>query len=216
MTAPAAPRRTTLWLDVGGVLFRNVVEESPFLDELAEHWGIPAGQLRERYVDAQEDGLEAGRGRLADLWRRLRGRDADVRDHATAAALYLRSLHPHAAAWSFARAAAARYALYLTNNEIGEWDALREHAFPSTTIARGKISSFQIGVAKPSPLFFHTCLERLGVRPEEVVYFDDDAECVAAARMLRIDAHLWTGAADARARLEMAAEAGGPLALEAV
>lgn len=193
--------RTTVWLDIGGVLFHNMVEETPFLCDLAEGWHLPPDYVRERYTAAQESGLEIGHGRLADVWAQMRGRDGDIRDAATAAALYLRSLQPDRMAWAFAHAANEHYALYLTNNEIAEWDQLRELAFPSTAIARGKFSSFQLGVAKPSAQFFRACLERLNLDPEEVVYFDDDQECVAAADALSIEAHIWAGVSDACARL---------------
>jgi len=204
---PAA--RLTVWLDVGGVLFRNVVENTPFLRDLADAWRLPHADVRAQYTEAQEGGLEVGHGRLAELWAKLRGGGGEMGDSSMAAALYLRNLRPDRDAWTLARAVGRRYPLYLTNNEIAEWDYVREHAYPSATIARGKVSSFQIGVAKPCVRFFQECLGRLQVEAREVIYFDDDAECVAVAATLGIRAHLWTGVRDASTRLGIAPPAGG-------
>lgn len=55
--------------------------------------------------------------------------------------------------------------------------------------------SAKAGVAKPSPEFFSWCGADLGGR---VVFFDDDAANVAAARGAGWDAHLFTGAAAMR------------------
>lgn len=67
------------------------------------------------------------------------------------------------------------------------------------------IASYQIGRLKPDADFYEEALARVGVSPEEAVFFDDSAANVAAARALGIDAHRVYGAAEARQILRNAA-----------
>jgi putative hydrolase of the HAD superfamily len=46
------------------------------------------------------------------------------------------------------------------------------------------INSAEVGLAKPDPAIYQLALERLGVRPEEAVFLDDNLPNVDAARML--------------------------------
>ncbi len=56
-------------------------------------------------------------------------------------------------------------------------------------------SSAEIGHRKPTPEFFEFILAEIksqhGIEPEEVMFFDDSAENIAAAKSLNIDAHLY-------------------------
>lgn len=51
--------------------------------------------------------------------------------------------------------------------------------------------SCDLGLAKPDPAFFTTILDRLGVAPEAVLFIDDTAVNVEAARELGLSAHLF-------------------------
>lgn len=54
--------------------------------------------------------------------------------------------------------------------------------------------SCEVGHVKPEPAFFQEALSRLGCAPQEVAFFDDVAEYVAAANALGLRGHLFTGA----------------------
>ena len=63
------------------------------------------------------------------------------------------------------------------------------------------LSSHQCGLAKPAPEFYLLALERLGVSPDAVVFFDDVTANVAAASALGIRSFQVNGVEDVRARL---------------
>jgi putative hydrolase of the HAD superfamily len=63
------------------------------------------------------------------------------------------------------------------------------------------LSSHRCGLAKPAPEFYLLALERLGVSPDAVLFFDDVPANVAAASALGICAFHVKGVADVRARL---------------
>lgn len=52
--------------------------------------------------------------------------------------------------------------------------------------------SCRIGAAKPDPAAYTWCLEAFGLPPERVLFVDDRAENVTAARQLGLHAHLFT------------------------
>ena len=51
--------------------------------------------------------------------------------------------------------------------------------------------SYELGVAKPDPAFFSAVLDRLGLRPGEVLFVDDNAANVESARAVGLRAELW-------------------------
>jgi len=54
-----------------------------------------------------------------------------------------------------------------------------------------QVLSYEVGVRKPDPAFFHTALEAAGTRPERCLYFDDSEENVRAAEALGIHSVLF-------------------------
>ncbi len=63
------------------------------------------------------------------------------------------------------------------------------------------VFSCDLGVVKPDPAIYAAADRAYGTRPGDVVFFDDRADNVAAARTHGWDAHVWTGADDALAVL---------------
>ncbi|MDN5916281.1 MAG: HAD-IA family hydrolase [Pseudonocardia sp.] len=61
--------------------------------------------------------------------------------------------------------------------------------------------SADVGVAKPSADIFRRADHEFRTSPEQVLFFDDRAENVRAARAHGWDAHVWRGAADAMTTL---------------
>jgi HAD superfamily hydrolase (TIGR01509 family) len=63
------------------------------------------------------------------------------------------------------------------------------------------ISSHEVGVCKPDLRIYHVALDRLGVAPDAVMFFDDVAVNVIAAKRLGIHAFQVNGVAGIRERL---------------
>ncbi|TMR06803.1 HAD family phosphatase [Actinomadura soli] len=61
--------------------------------------------------------------------------------------------------------------------------------------------SCHIGVAKPDPRAYEICADRLGVRPADVLFFDDTERNVVAARETGMRAELFTSPTQIRAIL---------------
>jgi putative hydrolase of the HAD superfamily len=61
--------------------------------------------------------------------------------------------------------------------------------------------SCRIGVAKPDPRAYRICAERLGVAPDDIVFFDDNEANVIAAREVGMTAEVFTSPDQVRALL---------------
>jgi epoxide hydrolase-like predicted phosphatase len=64
------------------------------------------------------------------------------------------------------------------------------------------IYSHEVGLAKPDPAVYQLTCDRLGVRPDELVFLDDIPVCVEAARALGIHAVLFQDNAQAITEIE--------------
>lgn len=60
------------------------------------------------------------------------------------------------------------------------------------------INSARVGYAKPDPQIYRIALERIGVRPEQTIFTDDQQHNVDAANELGMNAVLFTGVPDFR------------------
>ena len=62
-----------------------------------------------------------------------------------------------------------------------------------------KIWSCELGIVKPDPAIYHTCLEALRCEARQTLFFDDRPNNVEAARELGMDAHIFESAEQATA-----------------
>lgn len=100
-------------------------------------------------------------------------------------------LYPRVATALPALAQRATLAL-LSNTSAVHWNTVsrQSDAFNAFTHV---FLSFEVGLHKPQPAIFEHVLRELDVAPDEIVFVDDSAQNVAAARALGIEAHLVGG-----------------------
>jgi FMN phosphatase YigB (HAD superfamily) len=60
------------------------------------------------------------------------------------------------------------------------------------------LCSGELGVAKPSPEFYHQVVKRIGAKPDQILFFDDSHTNVAAAKACGWQAFLYQDVADTR------------------
>ncbi|MCW5938417.1 MAG: HAD-IA family hydrolase [Fimbriimonadaceae bacterium] len=96
----------------------------------------------------------------------------------------------------------------LSNTNEAHWDEmLRSGRFPTVAGLQVKVASHELGLSKPDPAIYAAFLAAAPCRREDVVYFDDHPENVAAARALGWQAHLIDPAADPAAQMRTALSA---------
>ena len=103
------------------------------------------------------------------------------------------------APWSFLRRFDRDSAALSNSNEL-HWER-NVHDLGVTDLFEVAISSHQVGLCKPDPRIYLAVLDRLGVSPEAVVFFDDVNENVVAASGLGMRAFQVNGVDGVRERL---------------
>lgn len=88
----------------------------------------------------------------------------------------------------------------LSNNNVLHWNRLREETKLPGKFHRCYLSQ-EIGLMKPDRESFAYVIRDLGVPPERILFFDDNPECVEAARLLGIHARRARGVGEVKAAL---------------
>lgn len=172
-------------LDIGSVL--EVIDESVFPGPWEERLGLGHGGFG-RAVDMRGDGLagDPGLGEVSEAEIRAHWMARLHLDDAAADELmrdywrwYCGTLDQHLFDWFAALRPRFRTAI-LSNSSAGAREQEGQWGF--ATITDDLIYSHEVGLAKPDPAIYELTRSRIGVRADEIVFLDDVAENVAAAR----------------------------------
>jgi epoxide hydrolase-like predicted phosphatase len=188
--------------DIGGVL-----EITPDLG-VTRRWearlGLPAGGLDERMHDAwvggsigtitEDEVHQAITERLglderqlaafmADMWREYLGT-------------------PNTALIEYAGRLRPRYRTGIVSNSFVGAREREQAAYGFEDLVDEIVYSHEVGMSKPDPRIYALACARLGVRPQETVFIDDAAPCVAGARDAGLQAIRYRENAQAIAEIE--------------
>jgi putative hydrolase of the HAD superfamily len=176
-----------LLFDLGGVLV-----DWRGLRELQRITGEDAAEVRRRFVASDvvrryETGL-CGRREFAEGFVAEWGLGLSPGDFLAAYADWLGSPYPDALACLDALRGRHRLACLSNTNEL-HWPLMMEGMGLASRFD-ARFASYLLQVAKPETAAFRLVLERLGVAPSQVVFFDDGRDNVEAAASLGIESHL--------------------------
>ena len=89
----------------------------------------------------------------------------------------------------------------LSNTNAAHWVDLTSSRFPAIVMLDCRMASHDVGLAKPDPAIFRHFAETNGVRPAEIVFFDDNEPNVEAANRAGFRAHRVDPAGDPVAQI---------------
>ena len=168
-------------LDIGSVL--EVIDDSVFPAPFERRHGLPAGSV---HAGSASLPGHAGIGELTEAqvrahWQQHIGLTDAQADELMADywAWYCGTLDQALFDW-FAGQRPARRTGIISNSGPGAREAERRWGFEGIT--DDIVYSHEVGLLKPDPRIFALAAERLGVRPEEIVFLDDVEGHVEAAR----------------------------------
>lgn len=166
--------------DIGGVL--ETIDDSVFPGPAEQRLGLPAGSILDALSTLPGD---AGVGEITmeqvvHQWQRVLDLDRTqvdgiVEDYWR---WYVGTLDRPLLEW-FAAQRPHRRTGILSNSAPGAREQERRHGFEDVTDAI--VYSHEVGLAKPDPRAYALTAERLGVRPDEVLFLDDVEANVLAA-----------------------------------
>lgn len=189
-----------LLFDLGGVLveFSGVQDIAPFLQE-----SLPESEILERWrhcIQTYQFGIGAlSRQEFGERFVRDWNLNISPEDFLRKFRDWSKCLLPGAAELLATLRPRFRLAALSNSNEL-HWER-NTNELGLTRLFEVAISSHQIGVCKPDPAAYRITLERLEVRPERVVFFDDVPTHVEAAEALGIHSFQVQGIEGVRARL---------------
>ncbi len=89
----------------------------------------------------------------------------------------------------------------ITNFSRDFWKPFRRREAPFFSMFRDIVVSGEVKLLKPDPAIYHLALDRFGIHPSTALFTDDRLINVEAAVGVGMQGHLFTNAADLRARL---------------
>jgi HAD superfamily hydrolase (TIGR01509 family) len=183
---------TTILSDIAGVL----LAKNPAWDDI-KTWerrlNIPEGSLTQAlYNPAMDRAALLGHISLDTVFQTASSTLGLHRDHLRqfedtywhqyqlnqTFATFLQSVRPH-------------YTVALLSNAWPEARKAFNHLFSFETFVDFQLYSAEEGLIKPDPQFYALALDRLSVRPENVLFIDDRAENIAAAYTFGLHTHLF-------------------------
>jgi epoxide hydrolase-like predicted phosphatase len=188
--------------DVGGVL--EITQPLGVAERWEDRLGLGRGELEERLGAVFAAG-SLGALTEAEVHQRI-GEILGLDERSVLEFLadaweeYLGTLNTELAGWAASLRPAYRTGI-ISNSFVGAREREQER-YRLGELTDLIIYSHEVGIAKPDPAIYHLACDRLGVRPAEMIFLDDLAENVAAARSLGIQAILFTGTAQAIADIE--------------
>ncbi|TQF04686.1 HAD family phosphatase [Kitasatospora acidiphila] len=191
-----------LIVDIGGVL--ELTPHTGWPGRWERRLGLPEGAIEERMADVWAAGMIGEidePGVSAQLTARL-GLDGE---QLTALlddlwADYLGSANQEMIDYLAGLRSRCRIAV-LSNSFVGARER-EQAAYGFAGLAERLVYSHEIGVQKPDPRAFAAALGALDATPAECLFIDDHAPNIEGARAVGLHAHLFTGNADAIARIE--------------
>ncbi len=168
-------------LDIGGVL--EVIDDSVFPGPWPARVGLSDDEFARRLAGLPGDPVlgEVTWPEVLDHWRTRLGLSAG--ETAAIEADYWRwyvgTLDRHLFDWFVGQRRHRRTAI-LSNSSPGARERERCHGFEA--VVDELVYSHEVGLAKPDPAIYALMSERLGVRPERVLFLDDDEPRVDGAR----------------------------------
>lgn len=212
----------TVVFDIGGIL--EVIpgggDPTALFPEMMARWdarlGLPQGELYRRLTEMSERLLSAGKdggiGTLSEAeWREeirlVTGWDQPLLDDFMQDFWDVYCGNPNPELAAYLGSLRPRYQTALLSNSFDGARREEEARLHLSEIADVIIYSHEVGVAKPDPRIYAIACERLGVRPEEIVFLDDVERNVVAANDYGIHAILFRDNAQAIADIQATLDA---------
>lgn len=190
---------TTILFDVGGVILRPLDAEAARerREALAQSLGFGSGDEMWMHFYTSEEWTLCKTGRMArvEMWERLlRPYGITEREEQEG---FLAELHHgedvHPEMERLIARLHGRFRLGILSNWDEELESILEEKVGISHYFEAIVNSSRIGVAKPDEEAFRIALERLGARPGEVFFIDDQERNTEAAEELGMAAHTFRG-----------------------
>jgi putative hydrolase of the HAD superfamily len=181
------PIKAVIW-DMGGVILQ--MDDETARQALSQHYSIPLEEIYWAIFDSPS-AKQAGVGQIAiqEHWRNVASHlSIPLEEMAEFQRQFWSADTVDIQLVDYIRALRQAYKTGMLSNA---WDDLRpviENQWCISDAFEDIIISAEVGLAKPDQRIYQLAIERLGVLPDEAVFFDDVLENVQAARQVGLHA----------------------------
>jgi HAD superfamily hydrolase (TIGR01509 family) len=182
MTAPAPRTITAITFDLGNVLIR--VDHLRFCRRLAALTALSPREIYARVFESSlEPGYDTGRISTREFHQRVTEHFGVDLPYPHFRDLWCDMFDPMDDMPELVQRLAASFPLFLLSNTNSlHFTYLRERFAALLNPFRAFVLSYQVGSRKPEPAIYQSLIRQVGRPPEEILFLDDKASFVEAAR----------------------------------
>jgi glucose-1-phosphatase len=182
MPTPAARPITAITFDLGNVLIK--VDHLRFCRRLAALAALtPAEVFAQVFESSLEPGYDTGRITTREFHQRLAAHFGVALPYSRFRELWCDIFDPMDDMAELVQHLAASFPLFLLSNTNSlHFDYIRERFGPLLDPFRAFVLSYRVGSRKPEPAIYQALILQVGRPPEEILFLDDKASFVKAAR----------------------------------
>ena len=182
MAAPAPRKITAITFDLGNVLIR--VDHLRFCRRLAALTGLrPQEVYAQVFESSLEPGYDTGRITSREFYQRVTAHFGVTLPYPSFCDLWCDLFDPMDGMEELVQHLAARFPLFLLSNTNAlHFAYIQERFAPILRPFRAFVLSYQVRSRKPEPAIYQALIRQAGRPPEEILFLDDKASFVEAAR----------------------------------
>lgn len=182
MNAPVPRPITAITFDLGNVLIK--VDHLRFCRRLAALTALTPRQVYARVFESSlEPGYDTGRITTREFHQRVRDHFGVALPYSRFCDLWCDMFDPMEDMPQLVQRLAASFPLFLMSNTNSlHFAYVRERFAALLQPFRAFVLSYQVGSRKPEPAIYQSLIQQAGRPPEEILFLDDKAAFVEAAR----------------------------------
>ena len=184
---------STIFWDVGAVLFSNAQISGPEFKPVRELFGLDAKESDEIFFSLWEDKVRLGKITEDEFWEEYLKRSSkkpalnEIKD------LYRKCTLVNEELLELAKNLSDSYNQTITSNHGKEWMRFLVSNWNLDKMFDNIICSADIGIGKPDRKFFEFALEKSKFEPSQVLYIDNEERHLVVAEKVGINILLYSG-----------------------
>lgn len=176
--------------DFGGVIGSDADEWQTTFIKINKITGLTADELQELFIKHWPD-LKVGRGNIENFWTEVAKRSHLDVDPKVLRKIYNENITANGKLLSFCKTLKRKYKLVILSNNTKDWMDEEIGRFKLNSIFEKIYSSADLGISKPSREIFEYVFRDLGVKPQEIIFIDNQENNIEAAQALGINTILF-------------------------
>ncbi|SRR5258708_1583162 len=184
---------TNIFWDFGAVLFSNAQISGYEFKPVRKLLGITPERSDEIFFSMWEEGVRLGKISEDDFWNTYIENSTQEPNLEEIKVIYRKCTLVNSELLNLISQLSNKYVNSVVSNHGKEWMNFLISNYNLNNIFKDIVCSAFIGIGKPDPEFFEIALKRVSVKPQNVIYIDNEERHLEAARSIGIHSILYSG-----------------------